>query len=304
MREQVLVAEWPGSTPDVHAACLDFEHRVLSLRKASVKPDGDVSLDSIEAVPFAKIAGAQESGQSVMLIGSGGKLLLQLHFESLEDSQAWVRDIRRGLDQNAGNGSTNDGGEKSQLLTRSRQLQNRIGELEAVSERRDQQLQKMLQRLEGAMNMLEAVQGMCDQQRQVMDAQRLAICELRVDAGVEERVKAVPLYPAPAAQDAEATPEVSDDGEDRDEEIGDAEAQLRELMEQAGKMQEMMQNLEMLAASQQGGGVLPPMPPPAGSAPAPDSDDGKSAEDLLGKLQDMRQLLAMLGQAPGDDDLE
>merc|ERR1719272_1591051 len=71
------------------------------------------------------------------------------------------------------------------LQARSRQLQNKIGSLESVNERRDKQLNKMVRRLDGAMQMLSAVQEMCNQQRKVIYAQKVVASELQRDLGLE-----------------------------------------------------------------------------------------------------------------------
>lgn len=62
-------------------------------------------------------------------------------------------------------------------------MQNRVGDLEAISDRRDKQLHKLLRRLDGAMQMLAAVQDMCEQQRKVILAQKVAITELKKECG-------------------------------------------------------------------------------------------------------------------------
>merc|ERR1719272_1180272 len=71
------------------------------------------------------------------------------------------------------------------LQARSRQLQNKIGSLEAVNERRDKQLNKMVRRLDGAMQMLSAVQDMCKQQGNVIKAQKVSIVSLQHDLGFD-----------------------------------------------------------------------------------------------------------------------
>merc|ERR1719367_274012 len=69
------------------------------------------------------------------------------------------------------------------LQARSQQLQNRISSLEAMGKRRDVHLRQMIRRLDGAMQMLKAVEEMCSQQRRVLDAQNVAIMELKKERG-------------------------------------------------------------------------------------------------------------------------
>jgi len=126
---------------------------------------------------------------------------VQLHFESTSDAQGWAGDLRNLTSsscaeatskqqksrnrQTAAEAMEDQGTEDMNMLqARSRQLQNRIGIQEAISKRRDKHLHKMLRRLDGAMEMLGAVQDMCSQQKKVIEAQQVAILELKKESGV------------------------------------------------------------------------------------------------------------------------
>merc|ERR1719238_1142905 len=104
--------------------------------------------------------------------------------------QTWAEGLRAVINTN-GKGKKDqatgdsDGDEMHMLQARSRQLQNRIGGLEAINERRDTQVNKLVKRLDGAMQMLSAVQEMCNQQGKVISAQKVAIRELQRDIGLK-----------------------------------------------------------------------------------------------------------------------
>jgi molecular chaperone GrpE (heat shock protein) len=171
----------------------------MSLRGASIGGGGQLSLGQLKQV---QLSGCQvESGDSVLsILGSDGKHRVQLHFEEAADQHSWAQALRDAAGRHGNHGSrqrvsqdcddegpvAEDTDEETHLLqTRSRQLQARISSLEDVSKRRDNQLQKMMKRLDGALQMLSAVQDMCSQQKKVIDAQKVAVAELRHDCGME-----------------------------------------------------------------------------------------------------------------------
>merc|ERR1712136_536706 len=153
----------------------------------------------------------------------------------------------------------------------------------AVGKRRDVQLAKMMSRLDGAMQMLAAVQEMCGQQRVVISTQCQVIEDLRGECG-----------------------EGADDAMVRQDMAGNTGKMLA-LLKQADEMQQMLQQLESLAASTPkvpaSAVHRPVMPPPSPTTRAVDEefdeeeeegDDGgeeydegedSDAEDLIARLQ-------------------
>lgn len=83
------------------------------------------------------------------------------------------------------------------LRARSQKLQEQIESLEIVGQRREQQLKKILRRLDGAMGMLGAVQEMVGQQRKVIYAQKVAKGELESECGESAPVPRSPVASSP-----------------------------------------------------------------------------------------------------------
>ena len=115
------------------------------------------------------------------------------------------------------------------LRAKSQKLQQRITTLEAMSERREKQMKRLLKRLDGAMQMLEALEDMCGQQRTVISAQQLAISALKEEGAVDE-----------------------DDEEEEEEEEEDtqgddvSEEKLMALFQQAEQMERALKQIEAL----------------------------------------------------------
>eukprot|EP00929_Paragymnodinium_shiwhaense_P034313 TRINITY_DN18696_c0_g1_i1.p1 TRINITY_DN18696_c0_g1~~TRINITY_DN18696_c0_g1_i1.p1 ORF type:complete len:401 (-),score=162.41 TRINITY_DN18696_c0_g1_i1:174-1376(-) len=280
-KEQVLVAALPGdSSPEVHIAVLTPEGGALSLREAFLQDGGGVKLGKQRTVSLANAAEVKcPGGGEVTVYGTRGDVIVQLHLESEEDTTEWVKllkaTIRGAKAIDAGDepppaGAEGAEGEEELVLlkARSQQLQNRIGSLEAVAQKRDGQLQKMLQRLEDSMQMLSAVQDMCDQQKSVLAAQRHAIQELKTDCGLaaeEASTAASASSPGAAggsggraatvstATQAEAE-EDDDDAEDTEGPVINSTEEMLALLKQADEMQRALQSLK--------GGVASMAPPP------------------------------------------
>lgn len=273
LEQQVLVAAFPDGPPEVHVVCADQARCALMFMEAGVTDGGAVDLGSERTVPLADIGSvrADDSGMTLTLLGKDRKLLVQMHFEEADAQLTWIQGLRLLI---AGNGSEGDqapagtesdeGGAEDEmhlLQARSRQLQTKIGSLEAVNDRRDKQLNKMVRRLDGAMQMLSAVQDMCTQQRKVILAQKVVITEFQSDLGLEADAGSPGMRGSPKASGAawaEAAAEAAEDpdGEDSfdDQEPGDggegdeavaANAEkMFELLAQAERMQQMLQMLE------------------------------------------------------------
>jgi len=269
-------------------AFVDPSRLVLSLREASVGDSGDVGFGSERTVPLTEIGSVLSEQGEVTVRGHDGRTLVQMHFESQQDEAIWAQGLRAAIGSDASvaagaqtteEGLTNGGSEEEEmhmLQARSRQLQNRIGSLEAISERRDHQIQKMVKRLDGAMQMLAAVQDMCGQQCKVVEAQRVAITALRSDLGWSENAEAESISKSAQAgtgeggvspggtaeEDVEEEEEEEDDSQgspgpsypvssDRQVMEGDITAEAEKmlaLLKQADEMQRMLQMLEARGA--------------------------------------------------------
>mmetsp|Transcript_49119 Transcript_49119/g.114894 ORF Transcript_49119/g.114894 Transcript_49119/m.114894 type:complete len:348 (-) Transcript_49119:87-1130(-) len=212
LRQTVLLVSLPGSRPEVHVVCIDQAQRALSIREAAVQKSGEVALGVEKGISLNDIQSVDVIGVADVKVvtakGKSGKLLVGLHTETPEEEKTWLEGLRRAISSNAATEAAKEAKDGSEgassptaskpqgsarlemqsLQAKSRGLQTKIASLEALSDRRDRQLQKMMSRLDGAMQMLSAVQEMCQQQRSVIKAQRQAIVDLREDLGegVEE----------------------------------------------------------------------------------------------------------------------
>jgi len=228
--------------------------------EAGVSDNGDVDVGQERLIPLKDIGAVHdkpggEIGCSVM--GHNGKLLAEIHFEQPEPHQVWMKALKalittNGNDQ-AGATAQNDGGDEENevymLQARSRQLQNRIGNLEAMNERRDKQLNKMERRLDGATEMLSAVQEMCNQQEKVISAQKVAITELQNDLGLEavdaDRDGKTGDRSRPDADSEDSPDGAGQDTDDAaDDDVNAQTEKMMALLAQAEQMQKMLQLLE------------------------------------------------------------
>jgi len=278
LEQQVLVAAFPDGPPEVHVVCADQARCALMFMEAGVTDGGAVDLGSERTVPLADIGSvrADDSGMTLTLLGKDRKLLVQMHFEEAGAQLTWIQGLRlliagNGSDEGGSPGGQAAGGDESDeggaedemhlLQARSRQLQNKIGSLEAVNERRDKQLNKMVRRLDGAMQMLSAVQDMCTQQRKVILAQKVVITEFHTDLGLEADAGSPGMQGSPkasgaawaeAAAEAAPDPDSEDsldgqepaDGGEGDEAVAANAEKMFELLAQAERMQQMLQMLE------------------------------------------------------------
>jgi len=147
---------------------------------------------------------------------------------------------------------SNQEAELPMLQARSQQLQTRIGSLEAMSTRRDKQLQKLLKRLDGAMQMLDAVQEMCGQQRKVIEAQQVAITELRKECGDDEddeEDEEVPSEQNHAQMNGPQMNGTDSDKADMEADMEQKAEQMLALLKQADEMQRALQQLQAMEAA-------------------------------------------------------
>lgn len=337
--EQVLVAAFPDALPEVNVASLFPKKNQLLLREASVpSAGGDISLGSERRVDLSLAGSVEVSDGIVAILGRDRKLMVQMHLETEEEQATWAQALKLVIEQSSaqrGEGARAVGGRQSParssapaspasqrkdareeqskqddeaelptLRARSQQLQTRIGNLEAISERRDKQLQRLLKRLDGAMKMLDAVQDMCTQQRKVIDAQKVAIEELETDCGedAEDEKK--------EEEEVEQKMEAKDEEEDEEEASGDEAArkravaeveqemaakaeQMLALLKQADEMQRALQQLEALEAA----GMLGEGSPSEKKQDAEDDDDDDEEAGAEAGEEDDEQ-------ADGDADTE
>lgn len=313
LESTALVAAFPDQAPEVMVASLDVESRALTLREATTCPNGDIAFGKESIVRLTTAVGIDLSDDMIGIKCRSGKLLLQLHIESEQDQQAWVEGIRGVIEVNLSQGGAAGGGrddsdedELSMWRARSQRLQTRIGTLQARGQRHDDQLRKMLGRIDGAMEMLGAVQDMCQQQKQVIVAQHVAIEELERDcaaAGVAIPAPARPsaaaaaAAPAPPAARAapapQSRPPPGGGGADGGDE-GDANLEeMMALLKKADEMQRALEALEAMGVSAEDDGEeeASGAGQPQGDALGGDQDD---QEGLLRRLTDMRSLMSML----------
>eukprot|EP00930_Biecheleria_cincta_P093049 TRINITY_DN8318_c0_g1_i2.p1 TRINITY_DN8318_c0_g1~~TRINITY_DN8318_c0_g1_i2.p1 ORF type:complete len:390 (-),score=137.45 TRINITY_DN8318_c0_g1_i2:78-1247(-) len=283
--EQVLVAAFPDALPEVNVASLFPKKNQLMLREASVpSAGGDISLGSERRVDLSLAGSVEISDGIVAILGRDRKLMVQMHLETEEEQVTWAQALKLVIEQSSverGEGARAVGGRQSParssaptspasqrkdgkeeqskqelpqddeaelptLRARSQQLQTRIGNLEAISERRDKQLHRLLKRLDGAMKMLDAVQDMCMQQRKVIDSQKVAIEALQADCGEakdeEEDEDEEGQGSSEEAERQRAVAEV-------EQEMAAKAEQMLALLKQADEMQRALAQLEALEAS-------------------------------------------------------
>jgi len=299
IQEQVLVAALPNRSPEVHVASLNPAQQSISLKEAKICASGDISFGKETVVPLGEAEGVDVSeGNLLAILGRDGEVLCQLHLESAADQKAWVEGLRALISSSSGAAARRPAGgpgpgtedtddEVPLLQARSRQLQTQIGQMEAANERRDQQLDKMLRRLDSAMQMLSAVQDMCGQQRNVISAQQVAIAELTTECEEDEEEEEVESQGRASSEGLDedaSSPEMPQLVEARRPQRaaagGSGSGEEQAAIDRLASLESEKEKFEgMLAASQ------------------------NEHDDLLQKLEDMRSLMSMLGmQPPGDDD--
>lgn len=254
--EQIFVSSFRGLPPEVHLISVDSDG-MLSVCETSVGDGDEVVYGRVQKLELQEVRSVVCGDRILSALGADGQVLLQLFFENMEDERLWAGLLRAGAgleegdkaaedaDDESGRGSqrrdapaeAEDDDESEALQARSRQLQEEVQNLEGVSQRRDRQIEKMMTRLDGAMQMLAAIQGMCQQQRQVIQAQQVAIEDLRTDLGIsdpEERDSdmEVPATRSPSPDEAE---------------IAAKTKKMMELQKQVEGMQSLLEQLESQA---------------------------------------------------------
>jgi len=320
LEKQVLIVQFPGTSPEVFIACADPVGCTLQFCEASVSAGNDVDVGTLRSIAWADIGAVRTTDNILHVLGLERQVLANIHFEEAEAHRTWTEGIRAVIsDASAAGGAENDGGdgdsELVMLQARSRQLQSKISGLEAVNERRDKQLNKMVRRLDGAMQMLSAVQDMCKQQGNVIRAQKVSIVSLQRDLGFDmeaENGDAGARHASPKASggggsmDSEDSPE-NDHQDPEDDSVEADEAKLMALLAQADQMQKMLQALEGQAKGAELGSESSgsPMDEAArqvsqlGNVPASPARNAGSPSAPAGGPEAMGDLMAMLGGAGG-----
>lgn len=165
------------------------------------------------------------------------------------------------------------------------QQEARVGQLESLNKRKDDQLLKLHGRLEEALAVLQAGQKMYSEQQKVLDSQQATVGELKARVGVAKA-------PAQQADDDEAEDDESDDGEELE---GDAAEEMAAL---ALRAQQLQQQLEQLCGQAGGGpspsgrGARPPQPELL--AAMQPSEREAAARSFAAQAEQSPQLLAHL----------
>jgi len=289
-KEQVMLATLPDSNPDVHLVRLHIAAGVLRLRQACVSPAGGVSLEAEHSMPLGSVTLIPSGDLSLTLQQENGQAV-QLHFENQDDERSWTKalsDVKAAVGSPHGLSTTATVDTRAlagvrddipSLKARSAALQDRIGTLEALRERRDKQLEALTSRLEDALKMLGAVQDMCCQQKKVIDAQQTAIIELRRDAGLasddelissakpshlitSESLAGRPELDTPCMPCAQTkvpvaavahTPSVAEVAESLELDMPAEAEEMLKLLQQADEMQQALRQLQALSGGACGG---------------------------------------------------
>eukprot|EP00928_Gymnodinium_smaydae_P085768 TRINITY_DN6937_c0_g1_i2.p1 TRINITY_DN6937_c0_g1~~TRINITY_DN6937_c0_g1_i2.p1 ORF type:complete len:378 (+),score=126.74 TRINITY_DN6937_c0_g1_i2:80-1213(+) len=283
---KVLVAWFPDEEPEIHFASLDLSTRTLTLCQVVQGASGNYETGPPRHVKLASAKAIEEADDNTLqILGANGQASVSLQFQSAAEEREFLALLKPLLSSGASaapaaaparggaaRAAKNDGDEEdtAALRARSTHLQNRITELEAVSDRRDEQIRKMQKRLESATKMLVAIQDLCEQQRKVLEAQRGAAEEIRRETGVSAsapaaaRTQAATASATAAAATSRAAqasaPEEFEDEEDEEMDFDPAMfpgqmAQMAELLAQAEEMQGALAQLKKMSANAEGVGA-------------------------------------------------
>lgn len=190
LQEQVLITQFPDSGPEVFIVYVNLDDFTIDFGEASVQDDNSVVRGSSRTIALSSIGSIRSSDNQIDIVSKNKKVLASMHFEKAEDHQHWAKGLTALINLEGtvaaavADDSEVDGDDLILLQAKSRQLQSKISEMEAINERRDKQLSKMSRRLDGATQMLAAVQDMCKQQAEVVQAQKVAIVSLQRDLGI------------------------------------------------------------------------------------------------------------------------
>lgn len=218
--EQAMVVFFPEDDPRVCQVSFRRNVPLLILQTASIEA-GQMRFGERNSLDLRQAGSVVADGEKVSILsrttnGQQSHLMLELHMDDNAEIQAWTSALRQVMNSEEGAkanakqakqlkasrpGSSPSSPpskdeqkeiseqadeECSLLRAKSQKLQQRITTLEALSDRREKQMKRLLKRLDGAMQMLEALEDMLEQQRKAISAQKVAISALKEEGAVDE----------------------------------------------------------------------------------------------------------------------
>lgn len=261
----------PDGDVDVRLASLDLSGGQLKLQQLSFSDSGEVLTGGSASVKLASVGDAVAKGSTVQLKSGAGRVLLELEFNGNKTvAAAWADAIKHpqaeAPAQMNGHDASLEGNASEMLKSLVEQQEEQVRLLEAIVERKGEQLLQMQQHLEGALEKLQLGQELYGEQQRVMDIQHEKIQRLRakLDAApsstMEEVAKAAEA--ACAANGAQAA--------------AGARAAAARRSAEAG-------------ASGQHAGERPPPPSPAADDEEDEDGDDEEEQALLAKLRQLEE---------------
>ncbi|CAE7346504.1 unnamed protein product [Symbiodinium pilosum] len=319
--EQAMVVAFPQQDPKVCQVSFRVGVPMLFLQTASLET-GQMRLGERKSLDLRKAGRVVSDEEKVSILskaraGQPPHLIVDLHIDDTTEISMWMQALQTVLRGAEEQPDPEDKGERHSptgsqrqpasaltsarshasseveeecvlLRAKSQKLQQRIAGLEAISERREKQMKKLLKRLDGAMQMLDALQDMCGQQRKVISTQQTAILALKEEGAVDEEEN----------EEEEEEDEVEED-EDPAEGVGaqafdpeapGSEQQIMALLKQADQMERALRQIEATGGRQgtieamESAGLLSENFMQAG-----EEEEGGSVEEILGRLNTLEQ---------------
>lgn len=262
--EQAMVVVFPQDDPKVCQVSFRRHVPLLILQAASIDA-GQMRFGERNSLDLRQAGSVVADGEKVSILsrttnGQQPHLMVELHMDDNAEIQAWTSALRQVMNSEGGPLNANAKGslkssrpgsspssppskdeqkeiseqadeECSLLRAKSQKLQQRITTLEALSDRREKQMKRLLKRLDGAMQMLEALEDMLEQQRKAISAQKVAISALKEEGAVDE--------------EGEEEEEEEEEKDDIDAEDVSPE-KLMALFQQAEQMERALKQIEAL----------------------------------------------------------
>lgn len=189
LNEEVVQVILPDGDVDVRLVTLDLEKGLLVLQQVSHNVDTkQVTVGSAATVKLASIGAATQQEKSVRLHAGarGGPVLLELRFADAETARTWCSAIDAEADaasneapRSSAHFHANGDDSMSILRTLVEQQEEQARLLEAIVERKGEQLMKLQEHLQDSLVKLQMGQTMYAQQQKVMDTQQKAIQALQ-----------------------------------------------------------------------------------------------------------------------------
>mmetsp|Transcript_50303 Transcript_50303/g.90394 ORF Transcript_50303/g.90394 Transcript_50303/m.90394 type:complete len:362 (-) Transcript_50303:86-1171(-) len=185
--DQVVQVVLPDGDVEVRLASLDLTAGHLILSQVSFEDD-EVVIGGSATVKLASIGAASVQACSVKLHAGGrsGKVLIEMRFESNAEAKPWadaINEVAESLSAPAspapGRSMGLEGDATSMLRTLVAQQEEQARLLEAICQRKGEQLTQMQEHLEGALGKLQLGQQLYGEQQKVMDSQKETIITLQ-----------------------------------------------------------------------------------------------------------------------------